>query len=116
MSFNQLVKSDYTIKNKEIIISVGGNDIKFVATQLSYTQKVRLAALESLETQGKGGDDTLLLWVVYSIVDQDGKRMTIEQAKALPDEYMEKFLSAAFEVNAPVAEVEKNKKKAKRQR
>lgn len=102
MSFDDLKKADVTPKREEIKIKSGDKDLVFYANEISYLQRLNLAGI-----QATGGDSYSQL-VVYSITDQDGKHMTIEQAQGLSDEHAEIFFVAAAKVNNQDA-----KKKAK---
>lgn len=106
MSFDQLTKDSVSKKREEIVINSGGKKLVFYANELTITQRIRLKTLNDQ------GGDTFLYWVVFSIVDQDGKHMSIEQAEALSDDVMDKFLSAAMNVSS-VGEVKKKGKRAK---
>lgn len=100
MSFDLLTK-DYTPKRKEITIAYSGGELTFTAVELS--------ALEQKEIGVKqvNGGNWLTQLIVGSIRDQDGKKMTAEQASRLPQEYADEFLKAALEVNKQDAEEKK---------
>lgn len=91
MSFDKLTVA--TRKKEEVVISASGGDITFYANELSYTQKMSLSALTQNNT------DPFSIWLSLSITDQDGKRMTINQAENLPDEIVEKMFAAVMRVN-----------------
>lgn len=98
MSFAELKKSDYSQKTKEFVIEHSGKSFKFKAKELSFLQRLNLAAVQ------QGGGDTFTNLVVQSIVDEDGKHMTVDQAVSLPEEVQLKFFEMASEVNKSDAE------------
>src|SRR5690606_29729571 len=104
MSFDELLNSDYTPKREEVIIKSGDKEYKFFANEISYLQRINLSSIQHV-----GGDSYTHL-VMYSIADEDGKHMTLEQASKLPPEYAEKLFVAAAKVNNSKEDV---KKKAK---
>jgi hypothetical protein len=93
MSFDALKKSDVTKKTKDVLLKVGDVEYKFKANEISYLQRLNIAS-----AQANGGDPFSLL-LVYSIVDQDGNHMTVEQAQALDSSHAEALFLAASEVN-----------------
>lgn len=101
--FEELAKSDYAPKRKEVLIKHGEKSYTFHANELPYLQRIALYG-----TQSSGGDSFSQL-VIASITDPDGKRMTMEQLRKLPEAIQEQFFVAAAEVNSQV----EDKKKAK---
>lgn len=105
MSFSELEKT-YTPKRETVTIKSGDRSLTFHANEISYLQRVHLGTIQS------GGGDSYTQLVVYSITDEDGKHMTLEQAQKLSPEHAEKFFIAAAKVNSQ----EDTKKKAKSKR
>lgn len=93
MSFDKLLKTSVSKKTEDVVLTVGEEKVTFTAVELTMTHKLRLAEIE------KNNGDTFLHWIVFCIVDQDGKRMTYEQASSLPDDIAFKFLDAVLRVN-----------------
>lgn len=94
MSFDALLKSDVKKKTKAIEIQVGDQKLSFTAHEVGTFRQAEIAA------EGKvAGKVSILPLVVESIVDQEGKRMTLEQADALPNKYQKIFIEAVVEVN-----------------
>lgn len=94
MSFAELAKDSYARKTKEVKVKTGGGkELVFTATEISYLQRVALGVLSA-----QGGDVYTQL-IVYSIHDQDGKYMTLDQAAKLSPEHQEVFYLAALDVN-----------------
>lgn len=91
MSFDKLAV--VTRKKEEIVIEATGGNVIFFANELSYTQKMALSAAS------QNDDDIFTRWLALSITDQDGKRMTLNQASQLPDEIAEKMFLAVMRVN-----------------
>lgn len=108
MSFDKLVAASVAKKTKEVVLTIGQEKVTFHAHELTMTQRIRLAGID------KEGGDTFLHWVVFSIVDQDGQHMTYEQASALPDEIVNKFLEAAMSVNTEPLKKKTTKKTSKK--
>lgn len=109
MSFDQLTKDSVSKKKLEVVITSNGKKLVFYANELTMTQRIRLAGLD------KEGGDTFLQWVVFSITDQDGKSMTMEQAQSLPDEVLTKFFEAVMKVSETEnKDKKKGRKKLKR--
>lgn len=106
MSFDDLVKSDYALKEKVFTVSIGEKKYTFKAVQPAYTERL------SIEVAKHRGGDFFLELVLKTIVDQDGNRMSEEQAKKLPDEVMAKFVNEAVSILGD--EKDKVKKKPKR--
>lgn len=105
MSFDKLIQSSVAKKQEEIVI----DGMTFYANELSITHSMKLAQIE-MES-----GDTYSYWVVFSITDQDGKRMTYDQASKLPIPVFKQFLDATLRVNAkPKEEEGKKNKKTKR--
>lgn len=102
MSFSELANANYAPKREEVKIKVGDRELVFHANEISYLQRLNLYAIKSI-----GGDSYTQL-VVYSITDQDGKHMTLDQAEKLSPDIQEKFFVAATKVNSS----EDSKKKA----
>lgn len=104
MSFDKL----NIVSRKQEIVDIETSDgvLRFYANELSYTQRVSLSALSH------SGEDVFTKWLAMSITDQDGGRMSLEQAHNLPDDIAEKMFKAVMRVN----EQEKKdiKKKSKR--
>ena len=98
MSFDELKKSDYSPKKKEISIKVGDKELKFVATECTYLQRLHLAAIQ------QSGEDSYSQLIVYSITDEQGKHMTSSQAQSLSPEHQEIFFVAAASVNSQLEE------------
>lgn len=92
MSFEKITKN-YTPREEEVVIKLNGEEIKFIAKEVSYfkTQALGLKAMRD--------DGSFKELVVEAIFDQDGKRMSLEQAEALPKEYADIFLAAVLRVN-----------------
>lgn len=103
MSFSELTNSNYAAKKEEVKITLGDKELVFHANEISYLQRLNLSAI-----QATGGDSYAQL-VVYSITDQDGKHMTLDQATKLSPEHQEAFFIAAAKVNS----AEEDKKKVK---
>lgn len=93
MSFEALQSSDYTAKKEEILIKVGDKEIKFTANEISYLQRLHVAAI-----QDQGGDAYSQL-VAYSIQDPEGKHMNLDQVRKLGPEHAQVFFIAAARVN-----------------
>lgn len=93
MSFDALKAADVTAKKKEVVIQVGENSYVFTATEISYMQRLNLAAIQH------AGGDAFTQLMIYSIVDADGRHMSAQQANALAPEHAEKLFVAATEVN-----------------
>lgn len=93
MSFNELKKSDYTKKSKELSFDIDGKTLAFTANEISHFEKMDVLASLS------NNQEWVTKLVVYSIRDQKGVKMNREQASTLPSEYAEAFLNAAIEVN-----------------
>lgn len=93
MSFSELLKSNYKPREKNITISLNGKDIVFKAVEMSAAARLGISVARS------SGSDWVSELIVASIIDPDGKHMTLEQAKALEEEYATKFFLAASEVN-----------------
>lgn len=94
MSFDALKAADVTPKKKEVKIKVGENTYKFTAKEIPYLQRLHLASIQ------QSGGDAFTQLIVYSVVDEAGKHMTLEQASGLSSEHAEVFFVAASEVNA----------------
>lgn len=103
MSFDKLKKSSYSAKSQEVVIESGGDKITFHAKELSYLQRLDLSTIK------ESGGDFYSHLVVMSIVDQDGKHMTLDQCSSLDPEIQEKFFLAAAKVNAQEQEPAKKK-------
>lgn len=98
MSFSELTQNSAAKRKKEFSVKFADKDYIFFANEISYFQKLQLAALT------QEGKEAFTQMIVLSITDKDGKNMTKEQAIALPNEIAEKFIIEASEVNAGVAE------------
>lgn len=94
MSFEELAKSNYAPKTEEVKIKHGDKDFVFTANEISFLQRLNLSGLQSV-----GGDSYSQL-VVYSIKDQDGRHMTLNQVQSLHPDIQEKFFVAAARVNS----------------
>lgn len=94
MSFEELKQRDYTAKKKELSFDIGGKKVNFTANEISYIQKIHLSTMQAR------GEDAYTQLIVYSIKDEAGRGMTLEQAAGLDSEYAEAFFIAAAEVNA----------------
>lgn len=103
MSFDKLIASNVSKKQEEITFKVGDEKITFFANELTVTQRIQLGAVN------QNGGDTFLHWVVLSITDEHGKRMSLAQAALLPDDVMERLIEAVLKVN-PTSEKEVKKK------
>lgn len=92
MSFDKIT-ADYQPRKKEVKISSGGVDYTFTAKEISYlaNQEILIRRTQELPF--------LAHLIVASIVDQDGKSMSLAQAERLSAEHAEILLAAAFEVN-----------------
>lgn len=101
MSFDKLTVKDYTPKSDKVIIEVGDDKLEFTAKELSFMQSIRVDAAR------RSGEDHLTLLMVLSIVDSDGRHMTMEQALALNRDYALPLIEAAIRVNQR-EEAEKN--------
>lgn len=99
MSFDALT-ADYAPKKEAVVISHGGKDYTFHAVEISYLAQQNIAFSRSR------GDDWLADMVAASIVDENGKHMSRDQALKLSKEHAEKFLEAALRINKE--EQEKN--------
>lgn len=106
MSFDKIKASSLSKRKKEVVIDGTDGPITFYANELTVTQKT------ALSVSYERNDDYFLHWVVAGITDQHGKHMSLEQARALPDEVIEKFLAACMEVSGG----EDNKKKPKKKK
>ena len=93
MSFDALKASDVTKKSEEVKIKIGDKEYKFQANEIGYLQRLNLATLQ------KSGGDSFTQLIVYSITDENGFHMTLEQARALHDDHAEAFFVAAAKVN-----------------
>ena len=100
--FDILFDSNVQPKTEEILIDVNGKKIIFTAKEITYLERLHLSALSN------SGSSPYAQLIAYSIVDSDGKRMTIEQANQLPHEYAEKLFIAATKVNSQPIKTEKN--------
>lgn len=105
MSFDALVTTDCVPKKEEIKIKIKDTTLIFYANEISYLQRINLAAV-----QENGGDQYLQL-IVFSITDQAGKHMSPDQARALPPEFQQIFFVAAAKVNSQPDEPKKKSKK-----
>lgn len=101
MSFDDLVASDATPKKKEVKIKLGDKTYSFTATEVTYLQRLNLASIS------QSGGDPFTQLIVFSIVDEHGKHMSLAQAQALADEHAEALFVAASEVNTQ-SDKEKN--------
>lgn len=101
MSFDALKASDVTTKKQSVDIKVGDKSFHFTAKEISYLQRLHLASIQ------QSGGDVFSQMIVYSIVDEDGKHMSMQQARQLASEHAETFFLAASQVNAQ-EEAEKN--------
>lgn len=93
MSFDKLIPQDARKKSKEVEFDVAGEKVFFTAHEISALDRIALAVLQ------QGDKNFVTGLVVASIVDQHGKKMSLEQASKLPDEIAAKFFAAAMEVN-----------------
>lgn len=107
MSFDKLLSSSVSKKTKTVTLESGGEKLVFTAHELTMTQRIRLTQINT------EGGDTFLHWIVFSIVDQEGKHMTVDQAALLPDDVMEKFLDAVLSVNPSAKKTVEKKRKTK---
>lgn len=99
MSFDAIVNSDVrSSQPKEI--EIGG--YTFYANEIKSYERLHLGTLNALDQEGYSQ------LVLYSITDQDGKKMTREQLDALNDDVFMKFFNAALEINQ-VDEVDSEK-------
>lgn len=104
MSFDKLIESSVAKRQEEIVI----DGMTFYANELSITHSIKIAAIEAED------GDTYTYWVAYSITDQDGKRMSYDQATRLPGSVLRKFLDAAMRVNSKPKKKDTKKKKVKK--
>lgn len=104
MSFDKLIQSSVAKKQEEIVI----DGMTFYANELSITHSMKLAKIESED------GDTYTYWVAYSITDQEGKRMSYDQARQLPVVILKKFLDAALRVNSKPKAKDTKKKNQKK--
>lgn len=100
--FDELSSAVQKRRQKDVVIEINGKSLKFVANEMSYTERLHVSQLQS---QGREPFSQL---IAYSIVDPDGNKMTVEQANQLPNEIAEKFFLAATEVNTVEVKTEKN--------
>lgn len=101
MSFDVLKQSDVTRKKEEVKIKVGEKEYKFYANEIGYLDRLQLAAVS--HTGGNGFTHL----IVHSITDENGQKMTVDQANQLSPEHAELFFNAAAKVNKQEAQ-EKN--------
>ncbi len=106
MSFDELTQGDFSAKREEIVIKSNGKNLTFYANEISYLQKLNLASIQS------SGGDLYTNLVVYSITDQHGKHMTMDQARKLSPDHQGVFFEAAAKVNNQ-EKVSKKKSKSK---
>lgn len=88
MSFDQII-SDETLSLKSVEVSVDGNNgkkYKFTVNELPPTE-MAFCVDEFKEVN-------LIALVYRSVRDEDGKRMSKDQANHLPQEILGKFISA----------------------
>lgn len=104
MSFSDLVQSSVAKRSQEVKVPLENGEMVFHANELSVTQRIKLAQVE------KSGGDTYGQWIAFSITDQDGKRMSMDQVARLPEEVVVKFMKAVMDVNSS----EDNKKKSQK--
>ena len=106
MSFDDLKETSCIKKSNTFTVKHGEKELTFTAKELSRYQRVEIAG------ERNSGNDWIAKFVAASIVDADGKRMTINQAESLPDTIADVFLQESFKVNAlENIESEENKKK-----
>jgi aspartate/glutamate racemase len=92
MSFAEITK-DYVAKSVPVVITHNGTDYKFYAKQMSYIESVEITVKK------QNGQNWFTDLIVASIVDDAGKRMTLEQAEKLSQEHADAFITAAIEAN-----------------
>jgi len=92
MSFENIL-SDETLSLKSADVSIEGNDgkkYKFTVNELPPTEMALCV--------DEFGEAIILALVYRSVRDQDGKRMSKEQANRLPPEVIGKFVNAYNEL------------------
>lgn len=97
--FDALVKSNVVKKKSAFKIPFTNPETKeeteltFYAVEISYAERLKLSVDQQMD---KTTADYL---IVYAIEDSDGNHMTLEQARALPDEIAQKFSMEAMKIN-----------------
>lgn len=93
MSFDALKASDVTRRKKPILLKVADKEYTFYAVEMTAVQRSHVHALvqQNLDFGSQ--------MIIYSIVDEHGRRMVRDQLDQLAPEYIEEFLLAVFEVN-----------------
>lgn len=94
MSFNELLSDgSYTPKKKEIVIEHNGKSLRFTVHALPYFEVFSAAVHEHL------GKNIFAYQTHLAVTDEEGKRMSYEQALNLSDEHAKIFWEAVTEVN-----------------
>lgn len=107
MSFDQIIAEE-TLSLKSADVSMEGKDGKkyhFTVNELSPSELAR--CLDEF------GDIDFLAIVYRSVRDEDGRRMSKEQANRLPADLMAKFISAYNDLVEDKITKKKSKKKGK---
>lgn len=103
MSFDKIISEDFALKSSEISIKGSDrNEYKFTVNELSPVEMAY--CIDEFNTIN------FLSLISRSVRDQDGKRMTLEQASKLPEEIKNNFIKAYFKLKP----IEENKKKSKK--
>lgn len=107
MSFSELIESNFIPKEKDVVIKLNEGtpeekELKFKAVEMSATHRLVVHSAKM------SSEDYVSELIVGSIVDPDGKKMTVEQARSLPEKYAALFFIAACEVNFEGSQSEKN--------
>lgn len=102
MGFSDLIRANYKPIEKEIIIKIGieseQRELKFKAIEISYGQRTMVLASRL------HGEDWASELIVASIIDEERKHMTFEQARALENKHFDQFFNNACLVNFPKEE------------
>lgn len=107
MSFSELIESNFIPKEKDVIIKLyegtpEEKELKFKAIELSATKRLQIHSAQM------ANEDYISELIAGSILDPEGKKMTLQQAVSLPEKYAALFFIAASEVNFEKQDSEKN--------
>lgn len=92
MSFSAITEG-YAPRIEPVVITHGGKEFHFTAVEISHLKHIEICTIR------EKSEDWLPAYLVASILDPEGKRMTIEQALKLSKEHAKLFLEAAFKAN-----------------
>ncbi len=100
MSFKELSDSSVALKKKEVKITLkDGRELSFTANEVNFLDRLELGLLHGTNVHAN--------LIAMSIVDENGDKMTPEQASNLSSEHQEIFYRAAVSVNARDKEAKK---------